>query len=152
MCSTGLLEFAGVFLFQKHFRPMAGGVFIGKAVEIPVFFKVHFLLKAGFVGGILDIPFAADDISFFGSEKGADVMNGFAVVIILARQRNSFPPFKRCFIQNHMVSLNKRRSSKKTDIYFRQVHIFIMCSEMEPVHRTSIAWNESKVNRKTHKT
>lgn len=53
-------------------------------------FEVHFPLKAGFVLSVFDVAFAGDDVSFFGLEKGADVMNGFAVVIILTRQKIYF--------------------------------------------------------------
>ena len=65
---------------------MAGGVFVGEAIAASVGFQVHFPLKAGFVGGVFDIAFAGDDIALFGAEKGADVMNGLAVVIVLTRQ------------------------------------------------------------------
>ena len=81
------LEFARVFFIQKQLRPMAGGVFMRKAVQASVSFEVHFSLKAGFVLGVFDIAFTGDDVSLFGLKKGADVMNGFAVVVILTRQR-----------------------------------------------------------------
>lgn len=78
--------FARVFLFEKHLRPVTGGVFIGKAVAASVGFEVHFPLKAGFVGGVFDVAFTGDDISLFGLEKGAYVMNRLTVVIILTGQ------------------------------------------------------------------
>jgi len=65
---------------------MAGGIFVGETIAASVRFQVHFPLKAGFVGGVFDIAFAGDDISFFRPEKGTDVMNGLAVVIVLTRQ------------------------------------------------------------------
>ena len=58
-----------------------------KAVQASVSFEVHFPLKAGFVLGVFDVAFTGDDVSFFGLEKWADVMNGFAVVVVLTGQR-----------------------------------------------------------------
>lgn len=65
---------------------MTGGVFVGEAVAASVGFEAHFPLKAGFVGGVFDVAFTGDNISLFGLEKGADVMNRLTVVIILTGQ------------------------------------------------------------------
>lgn len=73
---------------------MAGGVSEGEAVEGAVFFKVHFSLKAGLVGGVFDQAFAGDDISLFGSEKRTDVVNRLAVVVILAGHMRFFSSFR----------------------------------------------------------
>ena len=66
---------------------MAGGVFIRKAVQASVSFEIHFPLKACFVLRVFDIAFAGDDVSLFRLEKRADVMNSFAVVVVLTGQR-----------------------------------------------------------------
>ena len=65
---------------------MTGGVFIGETVADSVGFQVHFSLKTGFVCGVFKIAFTGDDIALFRLEKGTDVMNGLAVMIILTWQ------------------------------------------------------------------
>jgi hypothetical protein len=94
---------------------MAGGVFIGETIAASVGFQAHFPLKAGFVGGVFDVAFAGDDISFFGPEKGADVMNRLTIMIILTRQRTIFLPsgvfvkvFSRILVKNRLRSVKNR--------------------------------------------
>ena len=132
---------------------MAGGVFVRKAVAVSEAFKVHFFLKACFVGGVFDIALARDDVALFGSEKGTDVMNGFAVVVVLARQTifSSLPAFYRK--NSARISVIKRlRSEEKSTYDFMNAHICIVCRGKNLFSSISILQKRAKVNRNSHKT